>query len=48
LHTLDIKEIENMMDIGQNELVCHYCNKHYYITEAEFTGILQKVKAGKN
>lgn len=48
LHTLDIKEIEEMKEIGHNELVCQYCNKHYYLTNSEFETIIQEVKAQKN
>ncbi|OGU59586.1 MAG: hypothetical protein A2X64_04190 [Ignavibacteria bacterium GWF2_33_9] len=48
LHTFDVKEIVNMKNDGHNELVCQYCNKHYYLTDKEFDSIINKVKAQKN
>jgi molecular chaperone Hsp33 len=48
LHTLEINEIKEMKEQGHNELVCQYCNKHYYVSEEEFSGIIEKVKAQKN
>lgn len=48
LHTLEMKEIIDMKEHKHNELVCQYCNKHYIITDEEFSGIIEKVKASKN
>lgn len=48
LHTLDPLEIKDMMDVGHNELICHYCNKHYYISDEEFQSIIEKGNASKN
>ena len=36
LQLLDVKDIQEMKKSGQNELVCQFCNKHYYLTDADF------------
>jgi molecular chaperone Hsp33 len=46
--TLDIKEIEEMREQNQNELICKYCNEHYYLDEADFTKIIEIIKSQKN
>jgi len=41
LITLDYKEIADMKDKKHNELVCQYCNAHYYLDDKDFTKILE-------
>ncbi|MBX7155829.1 MAG: Hsp33 family molecular chaperone HslO [Candidatus Kapaibacterium sp.] len=48
LATLGINEIQSMKDSDQNELVCQYCNNHYYLTEEDFTSIITQLKAQQN
>lgn len=36
LTTLGMKEVESMAKSGQNELVCKYCNAHYYLSDEDF------------
>ncbi len=48
LKTLEYNEIEDMRKMGQNELVCHYCNEKYYLDDADFDSILEELKAKKN
>lgn len=48
LITLELKEIEEMQNHGQNELVCKYCNKHYYLDEQDFTKVIEIIKSRNN
>lgn len=48
LITLDLKEIEEMQNNNQNELVCKYCNKHYYLENEDFTKITEIIKSRNN
>jgi molecular chaperone Hsp33 len=48
LFLLGIKEIEEMQKAGQNELVCQYCNKHYYLSDEDFNEIICQLKAMEN
>jgi len=48
LITLDLKEIEEMQQSHQNELVCKYCNKHYYLDDVDFAKIIEIIKSRKN
>lgn len=48
LITLNSKEIEEMKGAGQNELVCRYCNEHYYLDDSDFDKILEEIQAKKN
>jgi molecular chaperone Hsp33 len=48
LHTLEVKEIEEMRKDGQDELVCHYCNEKYKIDPDDFTDLISDMKAKKN
>lgn len=48
LITLELKEIEDMQISKQNELICKYCNKHYYLDEQDFTQIIEIIKSRKN
>ena len=48
LVTLHEDEIKGMQEDGQNELVCRYCNEHYYLDDSDFDKILQDIRAKKN
>lgn len=48
LITLELNEIEEMQKNNQNELVCKYCNKHYYLDNSDFEKIIEIIKARKN
>lgn len=48
LKTLNIKELETMRDEGHNELVCHYCNNHYYLDPEDFNNIISELKIQSN
>jgi len=41
-------EIQSMRKQKQNELVCQYCNKHYYLSERDFAELLTLLKAQEN
>ena len=44
LMTFDTKDIEDMQANGQNELVCHYCNETYTLSEQDFDDLIHKRK----
>lgn len=44
LNYRELKEISN----GGQELVCHFCNKHYHVSKEEIEDILIQVKARMN
>ncbi|HYF04096.1 MAG TPA: Hsp33 family molecular chaperone HslO [Patescibacteria group bacterium] len=48
LMTLGISEIEDMQKQGQNELICQYCNEHYYLSENDFDVMLAETRARTN
>ncbi len=48
LVTFDIAEIEQMRQNQQDELVCQYCNAHYYLTDKDFDKIITTIKARNN
>ena len=48
LLTLGAEEIRGMQEAGQNELVCHYCNKRYIISDQDFTELLEQLQARNN
>ncbi|TAL70757.1 MAG: Hsp33 family molecular chaperone HslO [Bacteroidetes bacterium] len=48
LYTLPVEEIESMHSEHQNELVCQFCNAHYYLSNDDFTRIINDLKAKKN
>ena len=48
LYTLHVEEIESMHKDYHNELVCQYCNAHYYLTEIDFIKIINDLKAKSN
>ncbi len=47
INMLDVTDLETMMDTEQ-ELVCHYCNKHYHITAAEIQEMARKKRISLN
>lgn len=40
LITLGKEQILEMRDSQQNELICHYCNEHYYLSKDDFSTLL--------
>ncbi|MBI5325791.1 MAG: Hsp33 family molecular chaperone HslO [Ignavibacteriae bacterium] len=48
LYTLPLEEIESMKNENQNELVCQFCNSHYYLDSEDFNKIILAMKARKN
>lgn len=48
LISVGISEIKSMQQEGQNELVCQYCNKHYYLTDKDFAEMTSILKAKEN
>ncbi len=48
LLTLGINEIKEMQTSNQNELICRYCNKHYYLNENDFLSITEQLLAKNN
>lgn len=48
LISVGISEVKSMQQEGQNELVCQYCNKHYYLTDKDFAEMIAMLKAKEN
>jgi molecular chaperone Hsp33 len=48
LITLDYREISDMKEQKHNELVCQYCNAHYYLEDKDFDKILEDKTAQRN
>lgn len=48
LMTLGKQEITDMRNSGQNELVCRYCNKHYYLSDEDFETLSTELTAQSN
>lgn len=48
LMSLDLKDIEEMKDSNENELVCQYCNTHYYIEAEDFNKMITEMRAKRN
>jgi molecular chaperone Hsp33 len=48
LLTLDTKELTEMKNAGQNELICRYCNEKYYLAPEEFDELIEETKAKTN
>ncbi|GAB1369970.1 Hsp33 family molecular chaperone HslO [Candidatus Kapaibacterium sp.] len=46
--TLGLNNIIEMQNANQNELVCHYCNKHYYFDDNDFASIKEQLIAKNN
>lgn len=47
LAMLGYEDLKEISDEGQ-ELVCHFCNEHYYVTKDEIEDILMQAKAKMN
>lgn len=47
LLTLNLDEIREMKKLDQRELVCQYCNTHYYLEDADFK-IIENILLSKN
>ncbi len=45
LFTFDYNDLIEMKKNGQNELVCRYCNAHYYLTDEDFERIINVVRS---
>lgn len=45
---MEYSDIQEMRKMGQNELVCRYCNKHYYLTDEDFDRISNIIMAKMN
>lgn len=48
LRTLGIDEINAMKAMGQNELICRYCNEKYTIPTEELDGMIEELRARSN
>ncbi|MCO5252426.1 MAG: Hsp33 family molecular chaperone HslO [Candidatus Kapabacteria bacterium] len=48
LLTLGAEEIKSMKSSQHNELVCKYCNKHYYIQDDDFDKLIEESLAKTN
>ncbi|MCL5990683.1 MAG: Hsp33 family molecular chaperone HslO [Bacteroidetes bacterium] len=48
LYTLPVGEIESMQSENHNELVCQFCNSHYYLDNNDFNKIIHDLSAKKN
>mgnify|MGYP003729573043 CR=1 FL=1 len=48
LLTLGIEEIKSMKNSKHNELICIYCNKHYYLEDSDFDRLINELKAAEN
>jgi molecular chaperone Hsp33 len=48
LVTFGVNEIKQMQEQGQNELVCNYCNAHYYLDDEDFKKIITAIQAKQN
>lgn len=48
LLTLGYDEVAGMEADGQNELVCQYCNAHYYLSEQDFKDMKEELVVRRN
>lgn len=48
LLTLGLEEVRSMHAAGQNELVCQYCASKYYLSDADFAELEQRMMATRN
>ncbi len=48
LVTFGLDEIKQMQAEGHNELVCQYCNAHYYLDDKDFENIISTIQAKQN
>jgi molecular chaperone Hsp33 len=45
---MEHSDIQEMQKMGQNELVCRYCNEHYYLSDEDFDRISKIIVAKMN
>lgn len=45
---LEVNELKGMQAEGHNELVCQFCNKHYYLSDKDFYDLIGQVLAKSN
>ena len=48
LSLLNLEELKEMQHLHQTELVCQYCNAHYYLDEEELENIITQKSALQN
>lgn len=48
LITLKLSEVQEMKAANENELICHYCNSHYYLEEKDFDSMIARMTAKMN
>jgi molecular chaperone Hsp33 len=48
LMTLDLNEIVDMKLHNDKELICQYCNSHYYLDDNDFDKMIEEQKAKLN
>jgi molecular chaperone Hsp33 len=48
LQTLNLKDLQEMKDEDNRELVCMYCNKKYYLNDEDFDHLIEQAKAKVN
>ncbi|HPD33837.1 MAG TPA: Hsp33 family molecular chaperone HslO [Candidatus Kapabacteria bacterium] len=48
LALLNLEELKEMLLLNQTELVCQYCNAHYYLTKEELENIITQKSALQN
>jgi len=48
LITLGYNEVNEMYKKNENELICQYCNAHYYLEEKDFQKLITIIQAKKN
>jgi len=48
LTTLNLIDVEEMYENKENELVCQYCNSHYYLEDEDFIKIITEMRARRN
>lgn len=48
LITFGIDEIKSLQDENKSELVCQYCNKHYYLDDHDFNNLITTLQAKQN
>ena len=47
LLTLTLEDLVEMKQDNQNELICQYCNQHYFLAEQDFDSLIEKLKNRK-
>ncbi|MBI2568122.1 MAG: Hsp33 family molecular chaperone HslO [Candidatus Schekmanbacteria bacterium] len=44
LTALPLGDLEDMRKLGQNELVCHFCNARYTISDSDFDHLIERIR----